>query len=147
MVRTGTALGVIPVGTNNSWALQMGIPALNPWSPGTNVVKLVAEYDEKRIINQPAANYYGKVIMDSAQVLVNGHTVAVDMGEISGSYFLLWAGIGLDAEILQSISPAEKKDVGVMGLLIDDNRKLAGSSSTGRPISLDGKPSTSARRK
>jgi len=35
LVNTVVALGVLPVGTTNSWALQMGIPALNPMLPGT----------------------------------------------------------------------------------------------------------------
>jgi len=30
LIETDTALGVLPVGTTNVWALQMHIPALNP---------------------------------------------------------------------------------------------------------------------
>src|SRR3989338_9931664 len=73
LLHTDTALGVLPVGTNNSWALQMGIPALNPWSPGTNVVKMVADLEE-RIALPLSANYYRTVILNATQVLVEGRT-------------------------------------------------------------------------
>jgi diacylglycerol kinase family enzyme len=111
LVNTEVALGVLPVGTTNSWALQMGIPALNPMLPGTRVFKLIADLEE-RIERPLPANYYRKVLLDAAQVLVEGHTVAVDVGEISGRYFLMWAGIGLDAAITKSISSKEKKALG-----------------------------------
>jgi len=39
LLRTGVALGVRPVGTTNSWALQMGIPSLNPMLPGDEGVQ------------------------------------------------------------------------------------------------------------
>jgi diacylglycerol kinase (ATP) len=42
LVDTDAALGVLPVGTTNSWALQMGIPTLNPLLPSTQAVKMVA---------------------------------------------------------------------------------------------------------
>ncbi|MCJ7670036.1 MAG: acylglycerol kinase family protein, partial [Dehalococcoidia bacterium] len=82
LVNTDAALGVLPVGTTNSWALQMGIPALNPMLPGTQVVKMIAALEE-RIARPLPANYYRKVLLDAARVLVEGHTVAVDMGELS----------------------------------------------------------------
>jgi diacylglycerol kinase (ATP) len=111
LVNTDAALGVLPVGTTNSWALQMGIPALNPLLPGTQVVKMIAALEE--IIARPLpANYYQKVLLDAAQVLVEGHTVAVDMGELSGRHFLMWAGIGFDATIAKSISSKEKGALG-----------------------------------
>jgi preprotein translocase subunit YajC len=49
LVYTDTALGVLPVGTTNAWALQMGIPTLNPWSPTAPVVKLAANIEEKSL--------------------------------------------------------------------------------------------------
>ena len=36
LVNTGVSLGVLPAGTTNVWALQMGIPAFNP-VPGTEI--------------------------------------------------------------------------------------------------------------
>jgi diacylglycerol kinase (ATP) len=111
LMNTDVVLGVLPVGTTNSWALQMGIPALNPVLPGMQVVKLIADLEE-RIARPLPVNYYRKVLLDAARVLVEGRTVAIDVGEISGRYFLMWAGIGLDAAILESISLKEKRALG-----------------------------------
>ena len=111
LINTDVVLGVLPVGTTNSWALQMGIPALNPVLPGMQVVKLIADLEE-RIARPLPVNYYRKVLLDAARVLVEGRTVAIDVGEISGRYFLMWAGIGLDAAILESISLKEKRALG-----------------------------------
>lgn len=111
LVNTDAALGVLPVGTTNSWALQMGIPALNPVLPGMQVVKLIADLEE-RIARQLPANYYRKVLLNAARVLVEGRTVTVDMGELCGRHFLMWAGIGLDAAIVESISLKEKRILG-----------------------------------
>ena len=138
IVHTDAALGVLPVGTNNSWALQMGIPALNPWWPGTNVVKMVADIEE-RIARPLTANYYGTVILNAAQVLVDGRTVAVDMGEVSGRYFLNWAGIGLDAAILESIPQKEKRTWGSWAYLFTTIGALGRGSSTDVQLILDGK--------
>jgi len=57
LVNTDAALGVLPLGTINSWALQMGIPALNPMLPDTKLVKLIADLEE-RIARPLPANYY-----------------------------------------------------------------------------------------
>ncbi|MBI2849467.1 MAG: diacylglycerol kinase family lipid kinase [Chloroflexi bacterium] len=138
LLHTDAALGVLPVGTTNSWALQMGIPALNPWSPGTNVVKWVADL-EKRLARPIPANYYRTVILNAAQALVEGRTVAVDVGEVSGRCFLMWAGIGLDAAILENISPKEKKTLGSWAYLFTTIGTIGRGSSTDVRLNLDGK--------
>jgi diacylglycerol kinase (ATP) len=111
LLNTDVALGVLPVGTTNSWALQMGIPALNPMLPSTKVAKLIADLEE-RIARPLPANYYRKVLLDATRMLVEGRTIAVDVGKLSGRYFLMWAGIGLDAAVLESISLKEKRALG-----------------------------------
>jgi diacylglycerol kinase family enzyme len=108
LVNTDAALGVLPVGTTNSWALQMGIPTLNPLLPGVQAARMIAALEE-RIARPLPANYYRKVLLDAAAVLAEGHTVAVDMGEVCGRHFLMWAGIGFDAAIAKNISLKEKK--------------------------------------
>ncbi len=137
LVNTGVALGVLPLGTTNSWALQMGIPALNPMHPGTAVTKFLTGMEERFDYTLPAS-HYRKVLQDAAQVLVDGLTVSVDVGEISGRYFLMWAGIGLDAAITESISAREKKALGSWAYVF----KAIGSGlrydETGVQISIDG---------
>ena len=137
LVNTEVALGVLPVGTTNSWALQMGIPALNPMLPGTRVFKLIAGLEE-RIERPLPANYYRKVLLDAAQVLVEGHTVVVDVGEISGRYFLMWAGIGLDAAITESISSKEKRALGSWAYVFSALESGYRHSSTDVWLKLDG---------
>jgi diacylglycerol kinase (ATP) len=138
LVNTDAALGVLPVGTTNSWALQTGIPALNPLLPGTQAVKLIAALEE-RIARPLPASYYRKVLLDAARVLVEGHNVAVDMGELSGRYFLMWAGIGFDAAIAQSIPLKEKKALGSWAYVLPAIESASRYSGTNAWLNLDGK--------
>jgi len=138
LVNTDVALGVLPVGTTNSWALQMGIPALNPMLPGTQAVKLVAALEE-RIARPLPANYYRKVLLDAARVLIEGRTVAVDMGELSGRHFLMWAGIGFDAAIAQSIPLKEKRAIGSWAYVFPTIESAYRYSGTDAWLNLDGK--------
>ncbi|MFU8796320.1 MAG: diacylglycerol/lipid kinase family protein [Dehalococcoidia bacterium] len=136
LVHTEAALGVLPAGTTNSWALQMGIPALNPILPGTQAAKLVAGLEE--LIARPLpANYYRKVLMDAARVLVEGQTVAIDVGEISGRYFLISAGIGMEAAIVESISQREKKALGSWAYVLSAIESAYTYSGTAVRLTLD----------
>jgi len=138
LVNTDVALGVLPVGTTNSWALQMGIPALNPMFLGTQAVKLIFALEE-RIAHPFPANYYRKVLLNAARVLVEGHTVAVDMGKLSGRYFLMWAGIGFDATVAQSIPLKEKRALGSWAYVLPTIESAYRYSGTDVCLNLDGK--------
>ncbi len=138
LVNTDVALGVLPVGTSNSWALQMGIPTLNPIIPGIQAVKLIAALEES-IARPLPANYYRKVLLDAARVLVEGHTVAVDMGELSGRYFLMWAGIGFDAASAKSVLLKEKRALGSWAYVLSTIKSAYRYSSTDVRLNLDGK--------
>jgi len=138
LVNTDAALGVLPVGTTNSWALQMGIPALNPKLPGTPVVRMIASLEERMARPLPA-NYYRKVLLDAARVLVEGRTVAVDMGELSGRYFLMWAGVGFDAASAKSVSLKEKRALGSWAYVLRAIGTTYRYSGTNVCLNLDGK--------
>jgi diacylglycerol kinase (ATP) len=138
LINTDVALGVIPVGTTNSWALQMGIPALNPMLLGSKVGKLIADLEE-RVARPLPVNFYRKVLLDAARVLIEGRTVLVDMGKISGRYFLNWAGIGLDASIVASISLKEKKALGSWAYVFTAIGASSRYSSSDVCLTLDGK--------
>jgi len=138
LVNTDAALGVLPVGTTNSWALQMGIPALNPLLPGSQAAKMIAALEERVALPLPA-NYYRKVLLDAARVLVEGHTVAVDMGKLSGRYFLMWAGIGFDAAIARSVPLKEKKALGSWAYVLPAIESAFQYSSTDACLNVDGK--------
>jgi diacylglycerol kinase (ATP) len=138
LVNTDAALGVLPVGTTNSWALQMGIPSLNPVLPGTQAVRMIADLEGK-IAHTLPANYYRKVLLDAVRVLVEGRTVAVDTGELCGRHFLMWAGIGLDAAVVDSISPKEKKALGSWAYVLPTLESAHRYPGTDVCLNLDGK--------
>ncbi|MEE9216100.1 MAG: diacylglycerol kinase family protein [Anaerolineales bacterium] len=79
---TDVALGVLPAGTANVWAKEIGIERLD-W------IHLFA-------------------LEKAAERLARGEVHKVDMGRANGQDFLLWAGIGLDAEIVGSIEPRQR---------------------------------------
>jgi diacylglycerol kinase (ATP) len=138
LVNTDVAMGVLPVGTTNSWALQMGIPALNPMLLGTQAARLFASLEE-RIAHPLPANYYRRVLLDAARVLIEGRTVAVDVGELSGRYFIISAGIGLEAEIVESLSLREKRALGSWAYVLTAIGSAYRYVGTDVRLNLDGK--------
>jgi YegS/Rv2252/BmrU family lipid kinase len=79
LMGSGTALGVLPAGTANVWAQELGLPGLN-WT------RLMA-------------------LEESARRLAVAQPHPVDIGLINEVPFLLWAGIGLDGFIVNRIEP------------------------------------------
>lgn len=111
VVHTEAALGVIPVGTTNVWAIQMRIPALNPVGPGSGFARWVASMEE-RMDQWLPFSYYRSVLLDAARVLVDGQLRRVDVGRANERYFLLWSGVGLDAAVSLNVTPEDKKSLG-----------------------------------
>jgi len=79
-----TALAVLPTGTANVWARELGTPPPHWAQRGT--IELIAER------------------------LVNGEIRQVDLGEANGRAFLLWAGTGLDARVVNLVEPRRRVD-------------------------------------
>ncbi|MGD8815497.1 MAG: diacylglycerol kinase family lipid kinase [Anaerolineales bacterium] len=79
LVGTETALGVLPAGTSNVWAHDMGLETL-AWSRW-----LALEHSAKR--------------------LARSMILPVDVGVCNGRPFLLWTGIGLDGRMTGSLEP------------------------------------------
>ena len=82
LVGSETALAVLPSGTANVWAKELGLPVLN-WS---NLLALE----------------------ECARRLANGVTHVVDVGFCAGTPFLLWASVGLDARIVHQLEPRKR---------------------------------------
>lgn len=116
LVHTETVMGVLPVGTTNVWALQMHIPAPNPVGPSTQLARLVSDL-EGRIDRPLPQTYYRTLLLDAARVLVEGQVTTVDMGQANGRYFLLWAGVGLDAAVTVNVPPESKKALGPLAFV------------------------------
>lgn len=74
-----TALGVLPAGTANVWAQELGLPGLT-WTRWT-------------------------ALEESARMLAEGNCRTIDIGLCNGKPYLLWAGVGLDAFIVHHIEP------------------------------------------
>ena len=72
-------LGVLPGGTGNVWARELGLPTRSLRHP------------------QP--------LVESARALVPGTIHRIDLGQANGRYFLQWAGVGLDAEVNRIMEP------------------------------------------
>lgn len=77
-----TALGVLPAGTSNVFAQELGLPALS-------YTRLMA-------------------LEESARLLVKADVRQMDVGLCNERPFLLWAGVGLDAFIVHRIEPRSR---------------------------------------
>ena len=82
LIGTDTALGVLPAGTANVWAQELGLPGLS-WT------RWIA-------------------LEESARRLANCQIRKVDVGFCNDAFFLLWAGVGLDAFIVHHIEPRKQ---------------------------------------
>jgi diacylglycerol kinase (ATP) len=82
LVGTDTALGVLPAGTANVWAQELGLSGLS-WT------RWIA-------------------LEESARRLSDFQVRKVDVGMCNDEYFLLWAGVGLDAFVVHHIEPRKQ---------------------------------------
>jgi diacylglycerol kinase family enzyme len=86
------ALGVLPCGTANVWAQELGLPMprLGGW------------------------------LAEAARMLAESEVRAVDLGRANGRAFLLWAGVGLDAHITAQVNPGWlKRTFGRAGYIVN----------------------------
>ncbi len=79
LVGSETALGILPGGTANVLAQELGLPGLT-WTRWM-------------------------ALEESARRLVKADTRLVDIGLCAGTPFLMWAGVGLDAFAIHHIEP------------------------------------------
>ncbi|HSF82692.1 MAG TPA: diacylglycerol kinase family protein [Anaerolineales bacterium] len=77
-----TALGVLPCGTANVWAQEIGLPGLT-WTRWL-------------------------ALEESARRLSLGRMITIDLGTCNGRPFLMWAGVGLDGFVVHRIEPRRR---------------------------------------
>lgn len=82
LIGSNTALGVLPAGTANVWAQELGLPGLT-WT------RLMA-------------------LEESARRLADAKVRYMDIGLCNHTPFLLWAGVGLDAFVVHHIEPRKR---------------------------------------
>ena len=92
-----TALGVIPAGTANVYAADVGIPIWNPLRPNA--------------------------VRDAAEIIHTGRRRQVDLGQVQLAdgrqrYFLMWCGVGLDAAISQEIRTEDTRRLGMAAWVV-----------------------------
>ncbi len=82
LIGSQTALGVLPAGTANVWAKEIGLPAFT--------------LSHLRSLRQ------------NARLLCNSEPCSIDVGLCNGQPFMLWAGVGLDAMTVQKLEPRKR---------------------------------------
>ena len=79
LIHTETALAVLPAGTMNVWAMELGQKAFD-W-------------------------LHNRALQNNARLLANASVYRMDVGVCNDRPFLLWAGIGLDAMTIHQLEP------------------------------------------
>lgn len=83
LAHTETILGLLPVGTGNSFARELGLPTPNLFEPYK--------------------------LLQASEALMAGHVQQMDLGlSHNGRYWLLWAGTGADGYVIEQIEPRSK---------------------------------------
>lgn len=107
-----TALGVLPAGTMNVFAREMGIPV--PTLQSSNLKKAL-------------------------EVIVKGHVKDVDLFECNGQPFVQMAGIGFDAQVIEETTNETKKIFGPLAYLMSAVKVLGDKPPKMRVICDDGR--------
>jgi YegS/Rv2252/BmrU family lipid kinase len=79
LMNSDTALAILPGGTSNVWGKQLGLYMWDWLHP--------------------------RALQRNARLLARAPAHRVDVGTCNGRPFLLWAGVGLDAEVVRQLEP------------------------------------------
>jgi len=115
LVGSDTAMGVLPIGTGNVWAKEIGLPTLT--------------------LTQPDR------LLAAARMLVDGEVRWVDVGQAGDRYFLICAGVGIDSTVAAQMEPRTRasKQLGALAYLsagVGIAREFGGVRST---VVIDGR--------
>jgi YegS/Rv2252/BmrU family lipid kinase len=113
---SNTVMGVIPAGTANVYAVDIGIPIWGPLRP--NAVRTAAE------------------------IIHTGQRRRIDLGsvELVGGlqrYFFMWCGVGLDAAISQEVTSADTRRLGMAAWAVAGVMVAVNSMGTRGNVSVD----------
>lgn len=94
LVGSRTALGVLPLGTGNVWAKELGLPTFTLTDPHW--------------------------LLSAAHLMCQAEMRTIDVGRAGDRYFLLWAGIGFDAQVAGEVEPRDRptKRLGILPYLV-----------------------------
>jgi len=115
LVGSKTTLGVIPTGTTNVWAKEARIPIWTPLRP--------------------------QAIQEAAVILAEGQPRTVDIGKVNGQYFLMWVGIGFDAQVTARVEaqPQHKRRLGKIAFFVAVFVQTLNLTGVRSYITVDGK--------
>jgi len=115
LAHSDCALGVLPMGTGNVWAHMLGLPV---WSPT-----------------------YRTALLDAARILVEGRVRPIDLGRAGDRYFVLWSGIGFDAQVARNVEPHRdiRRSLGNFAYLIAALTLCIGLRGTRVTVNIDGR--------
>jgi diacylglycerol kinase (ATP) len=122
LVGSQTALGVLPAGTGNVMARQLGLPV-----PGS----LWPPYS----------------LVNCAQMLLDGRPHRVDVGRVSlaggrpAQHFLCWAGVGFDAQVNLAVNEEleRKHRLGMLAFVVAAALTLRDYAGTSALVRADGR--------
>ena len=112
LVGSDVALGVLPLGTGNTWAREIGMPFATPLGPPH--------------------------LLAGAQTLAEGLVYAADLGQAGERTFLLWAGVGFDAQVVENLNPRLKRHLGPLAYIFTGLSIARKSFGTPVTITIDG---------
>ena len=104
---TGPSLGIIPLGTANCLAIEIGLEPKN--------------YDQ------------------IAHTIASGHGRRVHLGLANGRHFMMMAGAGLDARVVEGVNPILKRATGKLAYVVESFRQAMGYDFPTLQIRADGK--------
>jgi diacylglycerol kinase (ATP) len=91
LVGSDTAMGVLPVGTGNVWAKEIGLPTLG--------------------LTQPDR------LLAAARMLVDGEVRWIDVGRVGDRFFINCAGVGIDSTVAAQVEPRTRTAKQLGGIL------------------------------
>ena len=115
LVGSRVALGVLPTGTGNVWAKELGLPAFTLLNPNRLLV--------------------------AAHLLTKAAVRPIDVGRANDKYFLLFAGLGFDAQVAHEMEPRERatKRLGLWPYLVAAAMAAAEFYGVRTTVVVDGK--------
>jgi diacylglycerol kinase (ATP) len=117
IVKTKATLGVLPAGTGNVFASDVLIPIYGPLHPGA--------------------------LKRAAEIIHGGQRRRLDLGLVRLStglerYFLMWAGVGLDAAVTGEVSSEDKRRLGKIAFVMAGVMVAVGFMGTQATLTVDG---------
>jgi len=112
LVGSDVVFGLLPMGTTNVFALELGIPLTGPLSP--------------------------RPVLDAARVLIDGRVRRIDVGKAGERHFLLMGGVGWDAEVGAHVQREHKRWFGPLAYIPAGFKAAQTFAGTRVTVKLDG---------